>query len=88
MILNVNEEDVENYRERYGIKKLYTGQVKKLVDVEFCGDLRMAEETLDPPMYDVDELEDEFYSMESDFSDDSEDSDEEEDESQEEEDDD
>ena len=69
MILNVNEDDVEQYREKYGIKHLFTGQVKQLVDIEFVGDLQMAEETQDPPLYNLNEPEDEFYVEESDFSD-------------------
>ena len=58
MILNVNEDDVERYREKYGIKNLFEGDILKLVDVEFVTDQRMAEETLPPPLYD---LEDEFF---------------------------
>lgn len=58
MILNVNEDDVERYREKYGIKNLFEGDILKLVDVEFVTDQRMAEETLPPPLY---ELEDEFF---------------------------
>ena len=38
MILIVNEEDVENYREKYGIKKLFEEEIMKLVDVEFVSD--------------------------------------------------
>ena len=55
MILNVNEDDVEHYREKYGIKNLFKGDILKLVDVEFVTE---AEETLPPPHYD---LEDEFF---------------------------
>ena len=70
MVLNVNEDDVNSYRDKYGIKKLYHGKVKKLVDVEFCDDLRMIEETVEPPLYEPEEPLDEFCEEESDLSED------------------
>ena len=35
MMINLNYEEVQKYKEKVGIKKRYTGKLKKLVDVEF-----------------------------------------------------
>ena len=72
MILNVNEEDVNQYRDKHGIKKLYHGNPKKLVDVEFCDDTRIIEENIEPPLFEPEEPLDEFCEEESDLSEDEE----------------
>ena len=72
MIFNVNEEDVNCYRDKHGIKKLYHGNVRKIMDVEFCGDLRMIEETIEPPLFEPEEPLDKFCEVESDLSEDEE----------------
>ena len=49
MIINLNYKDVEEYKEKVGIKKRYTGQLKRLVDVEFPDEM---EDIGNPPVND------------------------------------
>ena len=49
MIINLNYKDVEEYKEKVGIKKRYTGQLKRLVDVEFPDEM---EDIGSPPVND------------------------------------
>ena len=47
MMINLNYKDVEEYKEKVGIKKRYTGQLKRLVNVEFPDEM---EDIGNPPV--------------------------------------
>lgn len=62
MMINLNYTDVENYKEKVGIKKQYTGPLKQLAEVEFPDEL-IRFETEPPINHNVDvgfDVEDEF----------------------------
>ena len=62
MMINLNYTDVENYKEKVGIKKQYTGPLRQLAEVEFPDELPRFQR--DPPInHNVDvgfDVEDEF----------------------------
>ena len=63
MIINLNHEQVEQYREKYGISETYDGDLLRLVNVQFPdeNEEEMAEAERAPPVFAVnDYLEDEF----------------------------
>lgn len=49
MMINLNYNDIQNYKERKGITKQYTGQLKQLVDVTFPDEMPIGVET-EPPI--------------------------------------
>ena len=67
MILKLNYDRVEAYKEKFGLEKTYTGELLRLADVEFPPEM---EEEEQPPIYDVedmfvsDEILDDSYEME------------------------
>ena len=48
MMININHAKIEKYKKTTGISKKYTGDIKKLVDVEFPDELDVPTE---PPTY-------------------------------------
>lgn len=48
-MINLNYKDVQEYKEKVGIKKKYTGQLKRLVNVEFPDEM---EDIGNPPVND------------------------------------
>ena len=61
MMINLNHRDIQNYKEKVGIKKHYKGPLKQLVEVTFPDELNV--ETEPPVHYDVDvglDIEDEI----------------------------
>ena len=67
MILKLNYDRVEAYKEKFGLEKTYTGELLRLADVEFPPEMEEGEQ---PPIYDVedmfvsDEILDDSYEME------------------------
>ena len=62
MMINLNYQDIQNYKEKVGIKKQYKGPLRQLVDVQFPDELVV--ETEPPIHHDVDvgiDVEDEIY---------------------------
>ena len=55
MMLNLNYEAVQDYREKVDITKKFTGELRKLVDIEFPAEMDAPQ----PPIFR--EVEDEFY---------------------------
>ena len=55
MMLNLNYETVQEYKENVNITKKFTGELRKLVDIEFPDEMDAPE----PPIFR--EVEDEFY---------------------------
>ena len=63
MIINLNHEQVEQYREKYGISETYDGDLLRLVNVQFPdeNEEEMDEAERAPPVFAVNAyLEDEF----------------------------
>ena len=50
MILNLNYDKVEFYKEAFGIKETYDGDLVRLADIEFPPEMEAEEE---PPTFDV-----------------------------------
>ena len=48
MMLNLNCEEVEDYKKKYKITEKYEGQLMKLVDINFPDKMEVEEE---PPMF-------------------------------------
>ena len=55
MMLNLNYEAVQEYRDKVDITKKFTGELRKLVDIEFPAEMDAPQ----PPIFR--EVEDEFY---------------------------
>ena len=55
MMLNLNYETVQDYKENVNITKKFTGELRKLVDIEFPDEMDAPQ----PPIFR--EVEDEFY---------------------------
>ena len=55
MMLNLNYETVQEYKKNVNITKKFTGELRKLVDIEFPDEMDAPE----PPIFR--EVEDEFY---------------------------
>ena len=49
MIINLNHHKVEEYKEKFGIKETYSGELVRLADLEFPPEMDAEE----PPVYDV-----------------------------------
>ena len=53
MILNLNYDKVESYKEKFGIKETYDGDLVRLADIEFPPEMDGEEE---PPTYNTDDM--------------------------------
>ena len=53
MLLNLNYDKVEEYKERFGLKETYNGDIVRLADIEFPPEMEGEEE---PPTYDVNDM--------------------------------
>ena len=53
MILKLNHDKVEGYKEKFGLKKTYTGELLRLADIEFPPEM---EDEEGPPIYDVEDM--------------------------------
>ena len=62
MMINLNHELVEQYREKYGITEKYDGELLRLVSVQFPDEIEEEEVAqVVPPLFEVDDfIEDEF----------------------------
>lgn len=62
MIINLNHDLVEQYREKYGITETYDGDLLRLVSVQFPDEIEEEEVAqVAPPVFEVDDyIEDEF----------------------------
>lgn len=79
MMINLNYSDVQEFKEKVGIKKRYTGELKRLVDVEFPDEMEPignppVNENVDVSLQVVDELLEEDFETYTDSEDDSENS--------------
>ena len=79
MMINLNYKDVQEFKEKVGIKKRYTGELKRLVDLEFPDEMETignppVNENVDVGLHVVDELLEEDFETYTDSEDDSEDS--------------
>ena len=79
MMINLNYKDVQEFKEKVGIKKRYTGELKRLVDLEFPNEMETignppVNENVDVGLHVVDELLEEDFETYTDSEDDSEDS--------------
>ena len=78
-MINLNYKDVQEFKEKVGIKKRYTGELKRLVDLEFPDEMETignppVNENVDVGLHVVDELLEEDFETYTDSEDDSEDS--------------
>ena len=77
MIINLNYDQIESYKEKFGIKETYDGDLVSLADIEFPTELNEEEEQ-QPPVFDVgdmfvdDEVLNDSYEMREDSTDDEE----------------
>ncbi len=79
MMINLNYKDVQEFKEKVGIKKRYTGELKRLVDLEFPDEMETignppVNENVNVGLHVVDELLEEDFETYTDSEDDSEDS--------------
>ena len=85
LMINLNYDKIEAYKENFGIKETYEGDLLRLADIEFPTELDEEEEQ-QPPVFDVGDMfvDDEVLNDSYDMRDDSTDDEEEEEEDEEE----